>query len=305
MDFLIKPCSFLFIILFAYFLKRVKIFQKEHALLFLKVIMYVTLPATVVTVFETFQREYALGSIIVLGLGMSVIPFFLLYFSTRKMKQEQRVYYMICCSGSNVGCYGLPIIQAFYGGVGALICVLYDIGNAIMMTSGNYAFTAVLLKTEAEAVTIRAVVKKFFSSVPVCAYLILFVLGMAGIKLPTVVHTFVEPIASANAFLAMFMLGLLLEPCTKLVQWKQAGIVLAIRYGIGIGAAIVCYHCLPLSAEIRQIVVLLLLCPIGSMAPGFVEQCHGDGELAAFTNSVSTVVSLVLMTVLTMIFKQA
>lgn len=304
MDFLIKPCSFLCIIFFTYFLKKVGVLKKEYAMIVLKILMNVTLPATVVTVFGSFQRNVSLCSLVVLGLCVSLGPFLLMYLLTRKMDKGKSAYYMICSSGFNIGCYGLPIIQAFYGATGAMISILFDIGNAIMMTSGNFAFTTALLKTEEEKIKVSTLFKKFFSSVPVDTYLILFVACMAGFRVPAIVVEFVSPIAAANAFLAMFMLGLLFEPGTKLEHWIHAIRVLLFRYGIGIAVAILCFCFFPFSLEIRKILVLLLLCPIGAMAPGFVEKCGGDGRLAAFTNSLSTVVSLILMTALVGIFER-
>lgn len=267
----------------------------------MKVIMNVTLPAVVVTAFASFEREFSLLFLILLGLGGAIGPYFLMYALTRKMKKENRVYCMICVSGFNVGCYGLPIINAFYGQLGTIVCAMFDIGNCVMMTSGNYAFTTALLHTEGENVQIRGrdIVKRFFSSVPIDTYLIMLALALCGLHLPQTVVDFINPIASANAFLSMFMLGLLFTLPRQPADWKNTLQVLAFRFAIMTTLAVVMFHVLPFSTEIRQIVVLALLCPIGAMSPGFIEKCHGDGELAAFTNSISTLASLVVMTALT------
>ena len=300
LDFLLKPCSFLFIIFFTYFLKKIGLFKKELSLIVLKILMNITLPATVVTVFATFERDFSLCLLILLGLGAALGPYLLMYFLTRKLDKGTRACYMISGSGFNIGCYGLPIIQAFYGSVGGIISILFDIGNSIMMTSGNYAFTVALLNTEEkrDKIHIGEVAKKFFQSVSVDTYLLLLILALLGIRIPQVVADFVNPIASANAFLAMFMLGLLFSPPSKKQDWKHMIRILVFRYAIMACLSVLCFLFLPFSLEIRRIVVLLLLCPIGSMAPAFVEKCHGDGELAAFTNSVSTTISLIVMTVL-------
>lgn len=300
MSFLIRPCSFLFIIFFTYFLKRAGLFKKELSLIVLKIIMNCTLPCVVVSAFSAFERDLSLCLLVALGLGASLGPYFLMYVLTPKMEKATRVNYMVCVSGFNIGCYGMPIINAFYGAAGSVACAMFDIGNSIMMTSGNYAFTSILLKTDGDNVRVRFadLLKRFFSSVPICVYLIMFIISICDVHIPEPVIDFISPLANANAFLSMFMLGLLFTPPRRKSDWGITVRILAFRFAIMAVLAVIMFHVLPFSLEIRRIVVLLLLCPIGAMAPAFIERCHGDGELAAFTNSVSTVASLIIMTVL-------
>ncbi len=305
MDFLIKPCAFLFIIFFTYFLKRAGLFHKDLALVVMKIIMNITLPAVAISAFVGFEGELALFWIVLIGLASALGSYMLMFFLTRKMKKEDRVYYIICASGFNAGCYGMPIISAFFGSIGTVIAALFDIGNCVMMASGNYAFTSVLLNTDGSGtkLTGKDLLKRFFSSVPTDVYLVLLVLSVLHISLPEVIGTFLGPMANANAFLSMFMLGLLFTPPRQKSDWKSTFYILVFRLGIMSVVAFGLFHLLPYSLEVRRILVLLLLCPIGSMSPGFIERCHGDGELAAFTNSVSTIASLIIMTVLAGLFQ--
>lgn len=244
MDFLIKPCSFLFIIFLTYFLKRAGLFKKELSLIVLKILMNCTLPAVVITAFANFERDISMCLLIVLGLAASLGPYLLMYLLTPKMEKGRRVYYMISASGFNVGCYGMPIISAFYGAVGSVVCAMFDIGNSVMMTSGNYAFTSILLKTDGTDVNIRFsdLLKRFFSSVPIDTYLIMFVISMCGVKVPQQVIDFISPLASANAFLAMFMLGLLFTPPRRKSDWKSTLYILAFRYAILVTVSVIMYY---------------------------------------------------------------
>ncbi len=300
MQFLIKPISFLFIIFLAYFLKQVGIFRKEHAMIVMNIILYVTLPAVAVTAFGDFNQDFSLMFMVLIGLGAALGSYFLMYLFTPKMEKTKRTYYVICASGYNVGCYALPMIQVFYGAFGGLVCIMFDVGNCMMIASGNYAFTSTLLKTEGEDVQVRALdlVKRFFSSVPVDVYLVLLVLSFIGITIPQGVVEFINPISSANAYLAMFMLGLMFTLPRQKSDWKCTFLVLLFRFCVGGGLAAILFFLLPFSIEVRQILVLILLCPFGSLSPGFIERCHGDGELASFTNSINTIASLIIMTIL-------
>ena len=306
MYFLLKPFAFLFIIFFTCFLKSRGLFKKELALIVLKIIMNLTLPAAVITAFASFEGRYSLLLLSAVGLTVTIIPYFVTYLLTKGKAKEQRVYYMINMSGFNIGCYGLPVIQSFYGEFGALLCAMFDLGNSVMMSSGNYAFTSLLLHTDEDGtrVTAGAVLKRLFSSVPLDCYVVLTLLSLCRISVPQVVVDFISPIASANAFLSMFMLGLLFSPKPSRVYLRHTVRIIAARYVIMTAAAVLCYHILPLDLEVRRILCVLLFCPIGSFAPAFIEKCHGDGEMAAFTNSVSIVLSLIIMTSLTAFFQR-
>ncbi len=297
MSFILQPISYLFIIFLSYFLKRAGVFRREHAMIVMRILLYITLPAITVVTFADFDRDMSLLFLILIGLGASLGSYLLMYVLTPKMETRKRIYYIISVSGFNIGCYGLPIITAFFGSLGSVVCILFDIGNGLMINGGNYAVTSVLLKTDEEDHSgARDIVKRFFSSVPTDVYLILIVLTLLGISVPHKLADFISPLAQANAFLAMFMLGLLFTLPRHRSDWKSALQILAFRLVVQGGLAILLFFVLPFSLEIRQILVLILLCPIASMSPGFIERCHGDGELASFTNSLSTIVSMILMT---------
>ena len=306
MLFLLKPLSFIFIILFTCFLKSRGLFKKDLALIVLKIIMNLTLPAAVITAFASFGGRYSLLLLSAVSLTMSILPYFVTFFLTKRKPKGQRVYYMINMTGFNIGCYGLPVIQSFYGPFGALLCAMFDLGNSVMMSSGNYAFTSLLLHTDEDGtrVTAGTVLKRLFSSVPLCCYVILTVLSLFGLSVPQIVVDFISPIASANAFLSMFMLGLLFSPKPNSVYLHHTVRVLAARYLVMAAAAFLFYHILPLDPDTRRILCMLLFCPIGSFAPAFIEKCHGDGEMAAFTNSISIIISLIIMTTLAAFFQR-
>ena len=57
----------------------------------------------------------------------------------------------------------------------------------------------------------KTVAKKLFSSIPFCTYIILFFLSLFHIAIPTQILTVTSIAGNANAFLAMLMIGILLE----------------------------------------------------------------------------------------------
>lgn len=60
--------------------------------------------------------------------------------------------------------------------------ILFDTGNALMVFGGNYTITS-LVSRVGEQVTLKAIFKKLFRSVPFCTYLLCFGGSLCGILL--------------------------------------------------------------------------------------------------------------------------
>ena len=72
--------------------------------------------------------------------------------------------------------------------------------------------------------------------------------------------------------------------------------ILAVRYGVSIAVAAALYFFMPLPLEYRQALAILPLSPIASAAPAFTADLKGDFGLASAVNSISIVISIVLIT---------
>jgi predicted permease len=110
-----------------------------------------------------------------------------------------------------------------------------------------------------------------------------------------VVVSFAEIIASANAFMAMFMIGVGFKLSGDKSQIGSIVRVLAVRYSIAAALAVVCYTLLPFSLEVRQALVILVFSPIASAAPAFTGDLKGDVGLSSAINSISIVCSIVII----------
>ena len=75
----------------------------------------------------------------------------------------------------------------------------------------------------------KFVAKRLFSSLPFDAYLISIILAVFDIQIPQQVVAFTEPIANANAFCAMLMLGLMIGFTSAGAKLKKVAIILGAR----------------------------------------------------------------------------
>ena len=203
---------------------------------------------------------------------------------------------MINVCGFNIGCFALPFVQNFFGPGGMIIACLFDIGNAFMVTGGSFAFTSTVLQTNPdEKQSIGTLLKKFVSSIPFDTYMLMLVLVMLNIPVPDVVITLVEPIASANSFFALLLIGMMFEFRTRADKYRTMFGVLGLRLLFGAVFSAMLYFFLPFSLEVRQVLAVVAFAPVTSLAPIYTERCQGDGALSSLTLSISIVISLTVM----------
>ena len=183
-DVLTKAGVLLAIIVLAYALKRIGVFQTADYQILSKLVFRLSLPCAVITAFsEGFQRSGEMYLLALFGLGANVLLWGCCYLACRKRGESSCAFYTQSVAGYNIGAFTLPFIQSFLGSSGVVIACMFDMGNSVMCTGGNYALTSALMgKTEGNRV--KSFLKRFFSSVPIDTYLLLVLLNLCGLSLP-------------------------------------------------------------------------------------------------------------------------
>lgn len=92
----------------------------------------------------------------------------------------------------------------------------------------------------------------------------------------------------------MLMIGIGLEVRLDGARYGRAARYLSLRYAISTVLALGAWQ-LPLPHDFRLLLVMVLLAPIASMAPGYTSVIRGDVTLGTFMTSVSIRVGIVAM----------
>lgn len=303
MSYLAKPMSYVLVIVLGYVLKRVGFLNKRDQQALSKVMFNITLPCTIIQGFSGFQRDTRLFLLVGIGFACALLPMVIMYLTTRGVETKLRAYRMLNIGGYNVGCFSLPLLEAFFGSACVVPAFMFDTGNAVMMTGGSYAMTSTLLKTGGETrESARDILLKFLKSLPFDTYMVMFAAVLLNIELPELLFTITKPAGQANGFLAMMIIGLLFEPMGDSALIRETAREMACRYAFAAASAAVCYFLTPFDLVVRQTLAVLCFAPLSSLAPIYTGRCHGDTALAGFTNSVSIAISLILMMALGMFF---
>lgn len=292
---LARAVAFILIIVTGYVLKKKGFFHPDDFYLFSKVVIRITLPCAIISNFSRISMDNSLLFMCVLGLGANLFMVIVGYVTNLRGSRQQKAFDMINLSGYNIGNFTLPFVQSFLGPVGFAATSLFDAGNAVMCTGATYTMASIVAGT-GDRPSVKNVIKSLFSSLPFDAYLIMTLLAVLRIRLPEVVTSYAGTVGGANAFLALLMIGIGFE--IRMEKNKLARIlrVLVLRYGLGVGLALAAYYLLPYDLEVRQALALIALGPVSSVSPAFTGKVEGDVEMASAVNSLSIVISIVMIT---------
>ena len=132
-DVLTKAGVLLAIIVLAYALKRIGVFQTADYQILSKLVFRLSLPCAVITAFsEGFQRSGEMYLLALFGLGVNIVLWGCCYLACRKRGESSCAFYTQSVAGYNIGAFTLPFIQSFLGSSGVVIACMFDMGNSVM-----------------------------------------------------------------------------------------------------------------------------------------------------------------------------
>lgn len=293
----LKAIAFVFIIALGYGLKKAGVFKQADYKTMSRVVLNITLPAAVITSFASFDLDMSLLYLIPIGLICNLALSAVGYLLAHKKGGEAKAFFMLNSSGYNIGCFMLPYVQNVLGPLGVVVACMFDTGNSIMCTGGTYALARNAAGVE-KGNAMRGLLKAMFTSVPFDVYLILILLAVCGIHLPQGVTAVTSVVGAANGFVSMLMIGLMFEINIEKQYLKDVILILVIRFAFAAGTACLFYYCLPLSREVRNIMVVLSFAPMAVLNTIFTEKIKGNVAASSMANSLSIVISLITVTTL-------
>ena len=297
---LTRAGCFVAIIFLGYFLKKIKFLPESAFEVLSKIVIRVTLPATIVTNFAGKEFDMSLLAVIALGLGFNLVYIAFMYLLGRRQSREALTFDLVNTPSYNIGTFTLPFVQSFLGPMGVVTTSLFDTGNAFISLGGSYAIGA-MVKAGVKF-SFRRIGRALVRSMPFMTYIVMLALALLKLMPPRPVMEFASIIGSANAFLAMLMIGVGFRLELDRAHLGRIARILSVRYGFAVLAALLCWFVLPFSLDVRQALVLLVFSPTASASPGWTRELDGDVGLASALGSVSIVCSIVIiLTLLPMI----
>jgi len=292
-DVLIRAGCFISIIILGYILRKIKFFKEEDFTLLSKIVLRITLPAAIVTSFAGTEIAPAMLTLSLMGLGIGLVYIGLAFLLNRKKKKEDKIFDVVNMSGYNIGAFTMPFVQRFLGPVGVISTSLFDVGNAFVCLGGSHGI-GIILK-QGGKLSIKKIAKNLIKSIAFDTYIIMLLVNMANVRVPLPVLSLAEIVGNANAFLAMLMIGVGFKISGDKKQIGKIVRILVIRYGIGLIFALSTFYLLKFPQEVKVALMILAFSPLPSSSPAYTDDLKGDVGLSSAVNSISIVVSIVII----------
>lgn len=248
---LMRAFSFTLIIIIGIVMKSTGFVPKDAGASVKKFLIYVTLPASIITNFSAIEdMGFDMLIIAVIGIIVNVIMIAVGAVITKGKSKGEQALNMLCLPAFNIGAFCLPFVQSFLPAMGSVTACMFDVGNSIMCTGGTYAFVAEYTAasgSEKKGIDFKSFAKRLITSPPLVAYVIMFILSVANIDTPPVILTLIEPMAKANTFVAMLMLGLLFHIEFKKEYMGEIVKLVVIRHIFAAVCAVFFFFVLPLT----------------------------------------------------------
>ena len=299
LDIISRAGCFIAIIILGYVLRRTGFFNEHAFPILCKIVLKITLPASIVVSFSQMELDASMLTLTLLGFGGGLIYALVGFFMNIRKSKAEQAFDVLNLPGYNIGIFTLPFLQSFLGPAGVVTASLFDTGNAVVCLGGTYGVASSI--KAGKGFSLKRIGKALITSVPFMSYLVMIILNLLQVRLPGVVLSFAGIIKDANAFIAMLMIGVgfKLEAKKEQIGFVVKRVVL--RYGIAAVVACIFYFLLPFSAEVRQALVIVAFSPISSSVPAFTEELGEDSGISAAINSICIVVSIVIMVTLLMV----
>lgn len=288
---LMRAGCFIAVIIMGHLLRRAGFFKEEDFHVLSKIVLKITLPASIITSVAGREIKPSMLAICLLGFGGGVLYMSILYVLNLHSSKEKRAFEVLNVSGYNIGTFTMPFVQSFLGPAGMLATSLFDTGNSFVCLGGSYS-VASMIRGGGDKFSLRRIISTLIRSVPFDTYILMTVLNLLQIGLPGPVLSFAGILGNANPFLAMLMLGVGFHLSGSREQFGVMARILVIRYGIALVLAVAFFNLLPLELEYRQALAFLVFSPISSAVPAFTADLGEDFGLSSALNSISALISI-------------
>jgi predicted permease len=289
-----RTITLLFLIALGYLLKKTGRLSEGDKGGFSKLYLYFTLPAAIVSSFASFSgdRSAFLLTPVALLFGLVMLGTSLL--TARGRDKKDVAYAAVNCMSINIGSFALPFLQGYLGPANIAYVMLYDVGNGILALGFVDIVGMVIMQREGKSgrQLLRLAVGKLLRTPSIWAYVIMITLTMLNIRLPELIYSGASIIGSANAVVAMLIIGFALDFTASRQTLAWIARVLGTHYLTVTALSLLAYFVLPLPHVVRATVVILLFSPISSLGLLACDRYGLDRDAAGLMNSITIVIGI-------------
>lgn len=298
-DALINAFSVMLIIVVAYFFKRMRMLNVETAKRLASVVMYLTLPCAILTSANGMTFDVSLLGVIIISAVVNFLLLLIAFFCSSNPKQ--RMFNMLNTTCFNIGNFIIPFMQHTMSPRAFLALCMFDVVNALFCFGGSYSVALFFNRKyyPDQKVNLGTILKEMSKSMAFYVYALVLVLSAFGLTIPEKALYPFEMIGGANTLLCFMIIGICLSFNITWEQLKHVMQAWFIRYlACGLMAVLIWFF-VPYDAEVRIIIMIILMAPMTSIAPIMTMRAIPEqAEESADLNTIAIVSSLVFVTIM-------
>lgn len=299
-DILIRVTCLISIIALGYLLKKIGTFPDSTVNALSKIILRITLPATIVCSYAGKSFDTSLLLVPLIGFAANMIYVIIMLLIGKGQDPNNAAFDIVNTPGYNIGIFTLPLLQSMFGATAAVVASLFDTGSSIISLGGSYSL-ALAIKDKKEF-SIKKICLNLVRSIPLMTCVIMLILSLANVLLPSIVLEFAGILSDANVFLGMFMIGIAFRMEIQKQKVGRIVKILAVRYMVACVLALLCWIILPFETIIKEILVMLLFSPTAASSVAWTGELNGDTGTASAIGSISILCSITIMILLQTIY---
>lgn len=286
--------GFFLMIFIGYIMKKKNIIQLQDKDFIGKILLNVCLPSVIIMSFQTFEFDFSM--IVALGIGMlaNLGGIFVGYLLSRKKSKEDQALFMVLAAGYNIGIFTIPFVSSFFEASAVMAVLMFDVGNAIFVMGTSAAVISAVLNNE-KGNPFPAIAKKMSKSPTILTYVVMFALIGAGIELPEALFTIVDIPSRATSFLAMIMVGIMIEFNIEKTEKNELIRLLCLRYGYAFFLSFLLFVFLPFDIEVRKALLIGVLSPMSTASMVFAQTLGCKPSLVGGAGTFSILLSMIFI----------
>lgn len=292
---LIWAAVYLSVMFLGYILKQIGFFKPEDRKLLSKVILYITLPAMLISSFGTVSVDFWYLVACALGVVTNALMVILAMLASARKSPELQSIYIINGAGLNLGNIGIPFLQNFFP-LGIPYLCMFDIGDCFFTLGTTYAIACVRMGQRVES-RWRSILKSLLSSPPFLAYFSMLLLSLAHITLPRIFMTLADFVGRGNGCLAMLMVGISLELNLDRNARGEMLRILLLRYVSATVVALLVVLAIPAPTIMKQILAVAVYAAAPNVGLIYTERLGIRTEIVSALDTVSTLLMIPIMSI--------
>ena len=284
----------LLVIISGYVFKRMNLIREEDRECLSRMIFNITLPALIITTFNTIVIDFSLILITIIGfvygLFMALVGVFIFKNEDRK---TQGMLSMLVPS-FNIGLFAYPLVEAIWGQEGIKYFGMFDVGNSLVLFGVSY-IVAGYFSSESSDLNFSSISRKLIKSVPLLSYSIVFSLAVLDWHFPRIVLDFTKILSRANMPLSLLLLGVSLSFSLNAHHVKNIAKVLTVRYLLGLVIGTTFFFMMPFEKMFKYTMLIGFLLPIPTAVIQYAIEFDYDQNFVGTIANITILLSFFLV----------